>query len=234
MLHKTIRKHVSRFHAHIQEHGHKRALIMIMSSMVMMFYPYFSTRADQVTLPSGGTIEIQYSPDDGLDVNTDVVATVVVNTASGFAITNNDTSNTYTFTENGTFVFNYEEEGTPGAIMASVDWIDKEAPTGEVNYSGDPATGPVTAVLTTSEDVIMESAGGPAHVFTENGTFLFTFEDPAGNTGSTLAEVTTIVPPQNIVAPDAFVVEVDPSSFDTDDYADVTISAIDLSGNILS
>lgn len=131
---------------------------MIMSSMVMMFYPYFSTRADQVTLPSGGTIEIQYSPDDG-PVNTDVVATVVVNTASGFDIINNQALYTYTFTENDTFVFEYEEEGIPGAIVASVNWIDKEAPTATIVYSGDPVTGPVTATMDDSEDTIVTSDG---------------------------------------------------------------------------
>ena len=106
MLHKHIAKHVSRFHAHIQEHGHKRALVMIMSSMVMMFYPYFSTRAD--LLPSGGTITVQYSPDNLVDVNTDVVATVVHNSASGVIFAESDT---FTFTANGTHVFEYSEDG---------------------------------------------------------------------------------------------------------------------------
>jgi len=129
MLHKTITKHVSRFHAHIQEHGHKRALIMIMSSMVMMFYPYFSTRAD--LLPSGGDITVQYSPDNLVDVNTDVVATVVYNSASGVIFAESDT---YTFTENGQYTFEYYEDGVTGTITAQVDWIDKEAPTGIVGY----------------------------------------------------------------------------------------------------
>lgn len=188
MLHKTIRKHVSRVHQHIQEHGHKRALVMIMSSMVMMFYPYFSTRAD--LLPSGGDITVQYTPDDTLDVNTDVVATVVYTNASGAVVFTQ--SDTHTFTQNGTYVFEYTEDGVPSAIAANVDWIDKDAPIGEVNYSGDPATGPITATLDTSEDVIVTSDGGPAHVFSQNGTFTFTFSDPAGNTGSVLAEVTSI------------------------------------------
>lgn len=188
MLHKTITKHVSRFHAHIQEHGHKRALIMIMSSMVMMFYPYFSTRAD--LLPSGGDITVQYSPDNLVDVNTDVVATVVYNSASGVTFAESDT---YTFTENGQYVFEYYEDGVTGTITAEVDWIDKEAPTATIIYTGDPVTGPVTATMDDSEDTIMTSTGNsPAYVFTENGTFLFTFEDPAGNTGSALAEVTSI------------------------------------------
>jgi outer membrane lipoprotein SlyB len=33
----------------------------------------------------------------------------------------------------------------------------------------------------------------PAHVFTGNGTFLFTFVDGAGNTGSALATVSSII-----------------------------------------
>jgi len=190
MLHKHIAKHVSRFHAHIQEHGHKRALVMIMSSMVMMFYPYFSTRAD--LLPSGGDITIQYSPDNLVDVNTDVVATVVYTNASGAVVFAD--SDTFTFTANGSHVFEYSEDGVTAAITANVDWIDKDAPIGEVNYSGDPATGPVTATLTTSEtSTIINNGGSSQYTFTGNGTFLFTFVDGAGNTGSALAEVTNIV-----------------------------------------
>lgn len=131
MLHKNLRKHVSRIHQHIQEHGHKRALVMIMSSMVMMFYPYFSTKADY-QLPSGGDITIQY--DHTGPTNTDVVATAIATSASGVTF-NNVGGDTHTFTANDTFVFEYDEAGTTGTVSATVSWIDKTAPTGSVTYA---------------------------------------------------------------------------------------------------
>lgn len=181
-----LHKHLSRLHEHIQEHGHKRALVMIMSSMVMMFYPYFSTKAD-FQLPSGGSIEIQYDH-TGL-TNTDVVATAIATSASGVAFTNVG-ENTHTFTENGTFSFEYNEAGMTGTVEAVVNWIDKTAPTATIDYVG---TGPVVTNLQASEQVtITNNNASSVYIFNENGSFTFEFVDEVGNTGSALAEVTSI------------------------------------------
>jgi hypothetical protein len=40
--------------------------------------------------------------------------------------------------------------------------------------------------------VLVTSTGGASHLFTGNGEWLFTFSDPAGNTGSALASVSGI------------------------------------------
>ncbi len=53
-------------------------------------------------------------------------------------ITNNDGHDTYVFTENGEFTFEFEDKnGNKGSATAKVDWIDKSAPTADVNYKLD-------------------------------------------------------------------------------------------------
>lgn len=133
--------------------------------------------------------------------NEDVTATLAV--AVGTKILNNNGQNTYVFTENGSFDFQIENAaGTKGAVTASVDWIDKEPPAATVSYS---TTGPtnqnVTATITPSESVTITSPGEEKHIFTENGSFTFTFEDAAGNTGSAEAKVDWIdkTPPAAVV-----------------------------------
>ena len=53
-------------------------------------------------------------------------------------ITNNDGHDTYVFTENGEFTFEFEDKnGNKGSATAKVDWIDKSAPTADVDYKLD-------------------------------------------------------------------------------------------------
>ena len=53
-------------------------------------------------------------------------------------ITNNDGHDTYVFTENGEFTFEFEDKnGNKGSATAKVDWIDKNAPTANVDYQLD-------------------------------------------------------------------------------------------------
>ena len=55
-----------------------------------------------------------------------VIATVTFN-KEGIKITNNEGKNTYEFTENGEFAFEYvDEAGRTGSIIAKVDWITKK------------------------------------------------------------------------------------------------------------
>ena len=60
-----------------------------------------------------------------------VIATVTFN-KEGIKITNNEGKNTYEFTENGEFSFEYvDEAGRIGSITAKVDWIKKKEVVGQ-------------------------------------------------------------------------------------------------------
>ena len=60
-----------------------------------------------------------------------VIATVTFN-KEGIKITNNEGKNTYEFTENGEFTFEYvDEAGRTGSITAKVDWIKKKEVVGQ-------------------------------------------------------------------------------------------------------
>ena len=60
-----------------------------------------------------------------------VIATVTFN-KEGINITNNEGKNTYEFTENGEFTFEYvDEAGRIGSITAKVDWIKKKEVVGQ-------------------------------------------------------------------------------------------------------
>ena len=60
-----------------------------------------------------------------------VIATVTFN-KEGITITNNEGKNTYEFTDNGEFTFEYvDEAGRIGSITAKVDWIKKKEIVGQ-------------------------------------------------------------------------------------------------------
>ena len=60
-----------------------------------------------------------------------VIATVTFN-KEGITITNNEGKNTYEFTDNGEFTFEYvDEAGRTGSITAKVDWIKKKEIVGQ-------------------------------------------------------------------------------------------------------
>lgn len=85
----------------------------------------------------------------------------LVNPSTNITITNNNGSDTYTFTENGKFTFEFEDEkGTKGTSTAKVDWIDREKPTATIEYSTTSFTNQtVVATLKPSEDVIVTNNG---------------------------------------------------------------------------
>jgi hypothetical protein len=114
-------------------------------------------------------------------------------------ITNTNNLRTYTFNENGAFTFYYQDAagntGNSGEIR--VDWIDREAPTATLQYSVRGWTNQdvvVTAVVTDNSGapITFLNEGGSQHTFTENGSFLFEYEDAAGNRGSIEAIVDRI------------------------------------------
>lgn len=124
--------------------------------------------------------------------NQDVVATIQV--PEGFTVIG-ETS--HTFQNNGTFTFRYKDtRNKEKTIEASVDWIDKEAPTATVVYDITEQTR--FAVKATLKDfseenvVILNADEDGSHTFNENGTFTFEIQDEAGNIGYVRAEVTWI------------------------------------------
>lgn len=175
------------------------------SSLSFIASKGFNFYQDLTQIPSP-TAGIEYSITE--KTNQDVVARLV-NTSTNVKITNNDGSDTYTFTENGEFTFEFVDEATglTGTSTARVDWIDKNVPSADIDYSTtDPTTGDVTATLKPNEEVTIigtengateGNTGDPNKkndevTFDKNGVYTFYYEDEAGNVGSTSATVTWI------------------------------------------
>lgn len=90
------------------------------------------------------------------------------------AITNNDGRDTYTFTENGTFMFTYiNDEGVEGRTTATVTWIDREAPTAVFEYSTTQTTGgKVVVILKPSEVVTVTNRSDIIYAVDEDGNVI--------------------------------------------------------------
>ncbi|MFC5452110.1 hypothetical protein [Paenibacillus aestuarii] len=112
------------------------------------------------------------------------------------AITNEGSLNetSHTFEANGSFTFvAIDAAGNKTSKTVTISNIDKTAPTATVGYSTTSLVNTdVTATAIPSEKVNFTNEGGSSHVFTENGSFEFTFTDEAGNTGSATAVVNNI------------------------------------------
>ncbi len=141
--------------------------------------------------------------------NKDVVARLI-NPSTNIRITNNNGSDTYVFTENGEFTFEFidDETGLTGTAKAKVNWIDKIAPTATIEYSITTETSnEVIATLIPSEKVTVLNNGEEAtdenesdtvlnpytYTFSKNGEFTFRFKDIAGNIGTATAKVDWII-----------------------------------------
>ncbi len=146
---------------------------------------------------------------DGKLTNQDVTATIKFN-EEDVIITNNDRKNTYTFTENGTFTFQFvDKAGNMGNAIAEVEWIDKVQIVSKITYDINELTNQdVTATITFDkrgvkvvDDNGEEIVNGDTYTFTENGTHEFKYIGPAGNTGTAIAEVNWIdkIPPAAII-----------------------------------
>jgi len=141
-----------------------------------------------VTVP---TAEVEYSTTK--PTNQDVVARLV-NPSTEITITNNGGKDTYTFTKNGSFTFEFEDSnGETGRATANVTWIDRKIPNATITYSTTNPTNKnvVATIKFDKENVTVE--GGNQHTFTENGTYEFKFTGPAGNKGVATAKVDWIV-----------------------------------------
>ncbi len=145
---------------------------------------------EDITKAEYPTAEIEYSTTEL--TNGDVTATLV-NENMDIIVTNNNGSRTYTFTENGTFTFEFTNtKGVKGTATAEVNNIDKTMPTATITYSTtEPTNGDVIATITFDKENVTVKDGN-THTFTENGTYEFEFVGPAGNKGIAIAEVTWI------------------------------------------
>ena len=120
--------------------------------------------------------------------NKDVIATIEFDGRQA-NIMNNDGKNSYTFTENGEFTFDYEDEyGFTGTITAKVHWIDKDAPviTGVQNeQTYNVAVTPVVSDENLETIELVKDGnkveGYASEEITENGKYTLTAKDKAGN-----------------------------------------------------
>ncbi len=139
------------------------------------------------------TAGIEYSTTN--PTNKEVIVRLV-NPSTDIIITNNDGLDTYTFTDNGTFTFEFIDKVTEkeGSAEARVTWIDKEKPTATIEYSTTKeTTGEVDAKIIPSEKItITNNNGQENYTFTKNGEFTFKFVDEAGNEGTVTAKVSWI------------------------------------------
>jgi len=132
--------------------------------------------------------EIKYSTESLTNQN----VKVTLELENGYRIFNNNASNEYVFENNGTFDFQYKDEnGYDGLIPVTVDWIDKEDPTAEFEFSTRKWTNQnVVVTLKPSEEVTVKNNGGKkSYTFTKNGSFTFEFVDRAGNSGEATVRV---------------------------------------------
>jgi hypothetical protein len=123
--------------------------------------------------------------------NQNVVATIILSDGT----VTSPGGNTHTFSSNGAFTFTFTDTaGSTGSAAATVNWIDKTPPTASITYNTTDATNQnVLAVLNASESItVTNNSGASTRLFIENGSFTFTFEDAAGNTGSATATVGNI------------------------------------------
>lgn len=107
-------------------------------------------------------------------------------------VTNEDKSQTITFLENDSCKLIFQDElGNIGSKVITVDWIDKESPVANIDFSTTAITDQaVTATLDPSEPVtVINNGGKDTYTFEDNGSFTFEFMDAVGNAGSATAEV---------------------------------------------
>ncbi len=130
---------------------------------------------------------IEYSTTER--TNNEVEATITLE--EGYTITNNGGSNKYTFTESGSFIFEYvDSNNTSGYIIVNVDWIDKTAPTAELQYIKEKDR-VIVKVINPSEEITFKD-GKDTYEFTENGTYDIIFYDLVGNEGKLTAVIDSI------------------------------------------
>lgn len=149
---------------------------------------------------------LQYSHDSW--TQEEVTVTLAFdNETQPVTILNNQGSNRYTFKQNGSFAFEFEDAaGNRGTAEASVGHIDREKPQVNVRYmtSGGHPYDPmdwthleVTAELIGTDNsgsplIVLNNGGSHQYTFSDNGTFTFQVQDAAGNAAEATAVVTRI------------------------------------------
>ena len=153
---------------------------------------WIATRTISVIDTTAPTWVISYNTT--LPTNGNVTATLTWASES-ITVTNNGGSTSYVFTTNGSFTFEYvDAAGNTGSATATVNNIDKSWISWTIAYSTTWATsGNVTAIITLNKTwTITNNGWSTSYTFTWNGSFIFTYIDQAGNTGSTTATVSNI------------------------------------------
>lgn len=136
--------------------------------------------------------------------NKDVIATIkpyIIDTNGNkdvnVTITSDNGKETHTFTKNGEFTFKYKDASDEDDLevkehKAKVSWIDKVAPKAQIKYSTTQSTNKavIATLVNESEEIIITNNGtSRQYTFTENGEFIFEFQDKAGNKGTATAKV---------------------------------------------
>lgn len=121
--------------------------------------------------------------------NQDVISTL--QPSETVTVTNNRNLPTYTFTDNGSFTFEFTDAaGNLGSATATVANIDKTPPiVSSITYNPAVLTNQDVVATITLSDGTVTSAGGATYTFTENGSWIFEFSDTPGNIGTAVATV---------------------------------------------
>lgn len=125
--------------------------------------------------------------------NKTVVATL--KPSEKIKITNNGGKDSYSFTKNGSFTFQFVDMvGNKGTATAKVNWIDRVAPTATFSYDVKTLTNKnVVVTLKPSKKVtVLNNGGKNTYTFKKNGEFTFEFVDEAGNKNKAVAKVNWI------------------------------------------
>jgi len=143
--------------------------------------------------------EISYSTES--PTKEEVSARITFPGWTNMEIINNEGKDSYTFTENGEFTFQYRDpDGDTGSFTAKVDWIDRTAPTGKIYYTPNTKTsGNVSVQIALQDNIssvsnikVVNNNGSDTYIFTDNGSFDFIIEDEAGNQATVTAIVNWI------------------------------------------
>lgn len=147
---------------------------------------WFTARAfnlyQDITKNPHPTAGIAYSTTN--KTNGKVVARLI-NPSTKITITNNNGSDSYIFSENGEFTFEFvDENGKAGSAVAKVNWIDKSIPTADITYNLDNDKKMVILLDNISEDVYLLDKNNNKinYIEVENGKVTtISYLDASGN-----------------------------------------------------
>lgn len=147
---------------------------------------WFTARAfnlyQDITKNPHPTAGIAYSTTN--KTNGKVVARLI-NPSTKITITNNNGSDSYIFSENGEFTFEFvDENGKVGSAVAKVNWIDKSIPTADITYNLDNDKKMVILLENISEDVYLLDKNNNKinYIEVENGKVTtISYLDASGN-----------------------------------------------------